>query len=86
MYWCTNNVISLIQGQALKYPPIRDAFGIPATPKPEEIHKLKMVNPFRRVADVSTENHWSQLSQLCFIQFSFYFISVYLFYFILYRW
>ena len=53
MYWTANNVMSIMQTLALKHDSLRNYFDIPAMPKAEDVPALKMVNPFRRVVEVS---------------------------------
>jgi membrane protein insertase Oxa1/YidC/SpoIIIJ len=53
VYWCTNNVLSLIQTGVLKKESIRVALDIPKPPAAEDNPAMKLQNPFKIAQEVS---------------------------------
>lgn len=52
MYWCTNNVLSLIQTFVLKNEKVKQALKIPNAPAPEDTPNFKQVNPLQALSEV----------------------------------
>ncbi|RYH19938.1 YidC/Oxa1 family membrane protein insertase [archaeon] len=52
VYWVTNNVFSLVQTMILKQESVRKALDIPKIPT-ENTPNLKVVNPFKKIGEVS---------------------------------
>ena len=51
VYWCTNNSISVLQSSVLKNKAVMSAMGIPEAPKQENLPKLNIQSPFKKITD-----------------------------------